>query len=139
MQARVALLLSREPRFIEMFEQPHIADRVQRDAAGQHQPVGAGGAQQMIDDMDHGVLEHQLRRGRLVETILRIGPVMDVLDAQHSVRVPELVGPERFAENFGKRLLVRMIEGIAIPVGHGAVQVDFAVGAEIAEPPCSRA
>ena len=75
-----------------MFEQPHIADRVQRHAAGQHQPGRAGRAQQMIDDMDHGVLEHQLRRGRLVEAILGVGPVMDVLDAQHRVGIPELSG-----------------------------------------------
>ena len=69
-----------------MFEQPHVAERVQRHAAGQHQPVAAGGAEQMIDDMDHGVFEHQLRRRRLVEAILGVGPVLDVLDAQHRVR-----------------------------------------------------
>ena len=97
MQARVALLGFGEPGLIEMFEQPHIADRVQRDAAGQHQPAGARDAQQVIDDMDHGVLEHQLRRGSLVEAVLGIGAVMDVLDPQHRVRIPELVRPERFA------------------------------------------
>src|SRR5664279_3415647 len=32
MQAGVALLEFCEPRFVEMFEQPHVADRVQRDA-----------------------------------------------------------------------------------------------------------
>ena len=73
MQARLALLRAREPGLVEMFEQPHVADRVQRHAAGQHQPVRAGRAQQMIDDMDHGVLEHQLRRGGLVEAILVSG------------------------------------------------------------------
>ena len=42
MQAGLALLGVLEPRFVEMLEQPHIADRVQRHAAGEHQPVGAG-------------------------------------------------------------------------------------------------
>ena len=85
--------------------------------------LGAGRAQQMIDDMDHGVLEHQLRRGRLVEAILGVGPVMDVLDAQHGVGIPELVGLERFAEDVDQRGLVGMIEGVAIPVGHGAIEL----------------
>ena len=96
----------REPRLVEMFEQPHVADRVQRHAAGQHQPVRAGCAQQMIDDMDHRVLEHQLRRGRLVEAVLGVGAVMDILDAQHRVGIPELVGLERLAEDVDQRGLV---------------------------------
>ena len=131
MQARVALLRLGEPGLVEMFEQPHVADRVQRHAAGQHQPAGARDAQQMIDDMDHGVLEHQLGRGGLVEAILGVGAVMDVLDAQHRIRIPELVRPERFAEDLGQRLLVGMIEGVAVPVGHRAVEPDFAVAAEM--------
>ena len=133
MQARVALLRLGEPGLIEMFEQPHIADRVQRHAAGQHQPAGARGAQQMIDDMDHGVLEHQLGRGGLVEAVPGIGAVMDVLDPQHRIRIPELVRLERFAEYLGERLLVGMIEGVAIPVGHRAVEPDFAVRCRNAE------
>ena len=131
MQARVALLRLGEPGLVEMFEQPHIADRVQRHAAGQHQPAGARGAQQMIDDMDHRVLEHQLGRGGLVEAVFGVGAVMDVLDAQHRIRIPELVRPERFAEYFGQRLLVGMIERVAVPVGHRAVEPDFAVAAEM--------
>ena len=128
-----------EPGLVEMFEQPHVADRVQRHAAGQHQPVRARGAQQMIDDMDHRVLEHQLRRGGLVEAVLGIGPVMDVLDPQHRVGIPELVRLERFAEYFDQRLLVGMIEGVAVPVGHRAVEPDFAVRAEMQNVACSRA
>ena len=131
MQARVALLRLGEPRLVEMFEQPHVADRVQRHAAGQHQPVGAGHAQQMIDDMDHRVLEHQLRRGGLVEAVLGVGAVMDVLDAQHRIGIPELVRLERLAEDVDQRRLVGMIERVAIPVGHRAIEPDFAVGAEM--------
>ena len=86
-----------------MLEQPHVAERIQRHAAGQHQPVGAGHAQQMIDDMDHGVLEHQLRRRGLVEAVLGVGPVMDILDPQYRVRIPELLRLERFAENLDQR------------------------------------
>jgi len=78
-----------------MFEQPHVADRVQRHAARQHQPVGAGQAQEMIDHVDHGVLEHQLRGGGLVKAVLGVGPVVDILDPQHRVGIPELVGPQR--------------------------------------------
>ena len=91
MQASLALLGALEPGFVEMFEQPHVADRVQRDAAGQHQPVRAGRAQQMIDHMDHGVLEHQLGRGGLVEAIRGVGPMLDVLDPQHRVGIPQLI------------------------------------------------
>ena len=92
MQARFAPLVAFEPGFVEMFQQPHIADRVQRHAAGQHQPVRAGRAQQMVHHMDHRILEHQLRCGCLVEPVPGIGPVMDVLDAQHGVRIPQLFG-----------------------------------------------
>ena len=91
MQAGLAPLVFLEPRLVEMFEQPHIADRVQRDATGQHQAMCAGRAQQMIHDMDHRILEHQLRRGRLVEPVLCVGPVLDVLDAQHRVGIPQLL------------------------------------------------
>ena len=94
-----------------MFEQAHVADRIQRDAAGQHQPVCAGGAQQMIHHMDHRVLEHQLRRGRLVEAILGVRPVMDVLDPQHRVGIPELIGFQGFAEDIDQRGLVGMSKG----------------------------
>ena len=69
MKRAVALLGLRKPCLVEMFEHPHVADRVQRHAAGQHQPVGAGYAQQMIGHVDHGVFEHELGRGRLVQTI----------------------------------------------------------------------
>ena len=127
MQAGLALLRARKPRLVEMFEQPHVADRVQRHAAGQHQPAGAGRAQQMIDHMDHRVLEHQLRRRGLVEAILGVGPVMDVLDAQHRVGIPELIGLERLAEDVDQRRLVGMIEGVAVPVGQRAVEPDLAV------------
>ena len=81
-----------EPGLVKVFEQPHVADRVQRHAAGQHQTVCAGCAQQMIHDVDHGILEHQLRGGRLVEPVLGVGPVLDILDAQHRVGIPELLG-----------------------------------------------
>ena len=116
----------RKPCLVEMFEQPHVADRVQRHAARQHQPVRAGRAQEMIHDMDHRILEHQLRRRGLVETILCVGPVMDVLDAQHRVGIPELIRPERLAENVDQRGLVGMIEGVAVPVGQRAVDPDLA-------------
>src|SRR3954464_103936 len=43
MQPRFASLVLFEPGFVKMLEQPHVADRVQRNAAGQHQPVCAGG------------------------------------------------------------------------------------------------
>ena len=88
MQPCLAVLVLFEPCLIEMFEQPHVADRVQRDAAGQHQPVCAGRAQEVIDDMDHRVFQHQLRRGGLVEAVLGVGAVLDVLDAEHRIRIP---------------------------------------------------
>ena len=98
-----------EPRLVEMFEQPHVADRIERDPAGEHKPVRAGQAQEMIDHMDHRILEHQLRRGRLVETIFGVGPMMDVLDPQHGVRIPELIGFERLSENRDQRRMVGIV------------------------------
>ena len=93
--------------------------------------VRAGQAQKMIHHMDDGVLEHQLRCGCLVETILCVGPVMDVLDAQHGVGIPELIRPERLAEDFDQCGLVGMIEGVGVPVGHRAIEPYFATLAEM--------
>ena len=87
MQPRFSSLVLFEPRFVKMLEQAHVADRVQSDAARQHQPMRTGRAQQMIDDMNHRVFQHQLRGSRLVEAILGVGAVLDVLDAQHGVRI----------------------------------------------------
>ena len=90
-----------------MFEQAHVADRVERHAAGQHQAVRAGRAEQMIHHMDHRVLEHELGGGGLVEAILRVGPMLDVLDAEHGIGIPELIGPQRLAEDVDQRLPCR--------------------------------
>ena len=112
MQPRFSSLVLFEPGLVEMLEQPHVADRVQRDAAGQYQPVRAGRAQEMVDDMDHRVFQHQLRRSRLVETILGIGAVLDVLDAQHRIRIPQLLRLERLAEDVDQRRRVGIVRGI---------------------------
>ncbi len=42
MKTRLALLCVLEPGFVEMFEQPHVAERIQRHTAGEYQPVRAG-------------------------------------------------------------------------------------------------
>ena len=131
MQPGPAVLRACKPGFVEMLQEPHVADGIQRHAAREHQPVGACRAQQMIDHMDHRVLEHQLRRGRLVEPFAGVGPVMDVLDAQYRVGIPELIGFQRLAENLDQRRKVGIVMGIAAPVGHRAVEPDLAVGAEI--------
>ena len=83
MQSRFPLLGFGEPCFIEMFEQSHTGQGVERDSARQDQFVRACHAQQMIDRMDQRILKHQLRRRRLVETILRIRPMLNILDTQH--------------------------------------------------------
>ncbi len=85
----------------------------------------------MIDDMDHGVLEHELRRRGLVEAVPGVGPVMDILDPQYRVRIPQLLRLERFAENLDQRRVIGIVIGIAAPVGHRAVQLDLAVRAEM--------
>ena len=92
LQSRVALLRVGEPGIIEMFEQPTIPTAFSATPPVRHQPTSAGGAQQMIDDMDHRVLEHQLGRGGLVEAVSGVGTVMDVLDPQHRIRIPR-AGP----------------------------------------------
>ncbi len=131
MQARVALLRGGKPCLVEMLQQPHVGQRIQGDAAGQHQAACAGAAQQMVDDMDQRVLEHELRRGGLVEAILRIGAMMDILHAQHRIRIPQLFGLERLAQDFDQRGMVRILEGIAAPIAHRAIEPDFSTGAEM--------
>src|SRR5271170_5076107 len=81
--------------------------------------------------MDHRILENQLRRGCLVEAILGVGTVLDILDPQHGVGIPELSGLERFTKNIDQRALVRMVEWVAIPVRQSPVEPDFAVSAEL--------
>ena len=110
MQARVALLRGCKPCLVEMLQQPHVGQRIQGDAAGQHQTAGAGGAQQMVDDMDQRVLEHQLRRGGLVEAIPGVGAMMDILDAQHRIGIPQLFGLERLAQDFDQRGMVGILD-----------------------------
>ena len=65
--------------------------------------LGAGCAQQMVDDMDQRVLEHELGRRGLVEAIPGVGPVMDILDPQHRIGIPQLLGLERLAEDLDQR------------------------------------
>ena len=122
-----------------MFEQLHVADRVQRDAAGQHQAIGAGGAQQMIHHMDHRVLEHELGRGGLVEAILRVRAVLDVLDAQHGIGIPELRRLQRLADDVDQCAMIGILEGVGVPVRQRAIELDVAVIAELQHLACSRA
>ena len=86
-----AALRGLEPCLVEVLQHPHACKRVQRDAAGEDQLVGAGRSQQVIDDMDQRVFQHHLGRRRLVEAILRVGTVLDVLDAQHRMADADLI------------------------------------------------
>ncbi len=81
----------------------------------------------MVDDMHERVLEHHLRRRRLVEAALRILAVRDVLDAQHRVRVPHVFLRDRLAENLLERGGVGLAQDVARPVGEVAVDEDLAV------------
>ena len=76
------------------------------------------------------VLEHHLRRRRLVEAILRVVLVLDVLDAQHRVRIPHVLVCDRLAEDADQRRLVRLVQDVALPVGEVAVDMHRAVLAE---------
>src|SRR6185312_7482183 len=59
------------------------------------------------------------------------GPMVDILDAQHRVGVPELFGHQRLAEYLDERGLVGIVKGLAIPVGHRAVELYLAAVAEM--------
>ena len=45
----------------------------------------------MVNHMHHRIFEQELRRGRLVEAILRVWPMVDVFNAQNRIRIPELI------------------------------------------------
>ncbi len=81
----------------------------------------------MIDDVEDGVLEHHLRGGGLVEPRFRVLGMLDVLDAQNRVRVPHLLGRDRFAEDLDQGLGVGLVNDAARPVGEVAVEKDLAV------------
>src|SRR5437870_3972859 len=70
-------------------------------------------------------------RGGLVEPVPCVGSMVYVLDAQHRVGIPELVGLQRFADDVDQRRLVGMLERVAVPVGHGAIEFYRAVCTEI--------
>jgi len=63
--------------------------------------------------MDHRVLEHQLRRRRLVETILGVRAMVDVLDTQHRVRIPQLIGFKGSPRSSSSGRFVRLFERVA--------------------------
>ena len=77
---------------VEMFEQTHVRHCVERRAPGQYEPVAAGRADQTVNDVDEGILEHHLGGGRLVEPFLRIWLVTNVLDTQDRIGVPHVLG-----------------------------------------------
>ncbi len=111
---------------VEMLQQPHVAERVERDAAGEHQPVAAGGADKVIDDVHQCVLEHHLGRRRLVEPLLRIFLVLDVFDAQYRVRIPHVLRCERLPENADEFGGIGFAQNVALPIGEIAVDGDAA-------------
>ena len=86
-----------------MVHQPHVGDRIQRRAAGQHEFVTAGGADQMADDMEQRVLEHELRRGGFVEPLLRVDRFTTDIDPHDRIRVPHLLRRDRWPKNLEQR------------------------------------
>ncbi len=115
---------------VEVLKQTHIAERVEPDAAGQHQFVAAGCDDQMRDDVHERVLEHHLRGGGNVEARLRRLPVRDVLDAQHGVRVPHVGKRDRLADDCLERFGIGFTQNVARPIGQIAVDEDAALGRE---------
>ena len=57
----------------------------------------------MIDNVNERVFEYHLRGRGLIESLLCVLPVLDVLDAQNGVRIPQVARRDRFAEDTGKR------------------------------------
>ena len=128
MQPRLLAQFAPVEAFVELLQQTHVAERIQSDAAGQHQPVAAVRADEMVDDVHQRIFEHHLRRRRLVEPLLRILAVLDVFDAQHRVRVPHVLEPDRLAQDADQLSGVRMMQNVARPIGEIAVDVDAALG-----------
>src|SRR6516164_1855929 len=77
---------------VEMLEQTHVRHCVERRAAGQYEPVAAGRADETVNDVNKGILEHHLGGRRLVEPFLRIWPVTNVLDTEDRIGVPHVLG-----------------------------------------------
>ena len=82
MQPAAAAQLAPIEVFVKMLEQPHIGERIERCAAGEHQSLTLGGADKMSDHMEERILEHHLRCRCLVEALLRILLVTNVFDAK---------------------------------------------------------
>ena len=117
--------------FVKMLEQPHIGERIERGAAREHQSIAFGGADKVSDHVDERVLEHHLRCGGLVETLLRILLVTDVFDAKDRIRVPHILLCNRFAENAGECVGIGIVPNIALPIREVAIEKNLSVGREI--------
>ena len=130
MQSRAAAELALVISLVEMLEQPHAGDGVERGAAGQHQLVAAGYADQMVDDVDQRILEHHLGGGGLVEPFLGVLLVADVLDAEHRVGIPHVLERNRLAQDADQILGVRLGK-IARPIRQVAIDVNLAVGRQL--------
>ena len=115
---------------VETVEHAHIAERVEPDAAGEDQPVDASRADDVLDHVEQRILEHELRRGCLVDALLRRRAVSDIVDAEHGVGIPHVLECDRRAENACERGRIGIVEQAAVPVGEGSVELYRAVLAE---------
>ena len=113
MQSRAAAELALVIGLVEMLEEPHAGDGVERGAAGQHQLVAAGQADQMVDDVNERILEHHLGGGGLVEPFLGVLLVADIFDAQHRVGIPHILERDRLAEDADQILGVGLCHNCA--------------------------
>ena len=111
----------------ELIHQPHVGDRIQCCAAGEHEPLASGGADQVADDVEQRVFEHELRRGCLVETILVVNRGRGDFDAHHRIGIPHGIERNWRTEDIVQRLGVGLRLQAARPVGERAVQPHRAV------------
>ncbi len=111
----------------EAIHQPHVGDRIQCRAAGEHEPPASGRADQVTDDVEQRVFEHELRCGRLVETFLVVDRGRGDIDAHHRIGVPHGIERNRRTEDVMQRLGVGFRLQAARPVRQRAVQPHRAV------------
>ena len=70
----------------------HGQDHIVINVVSMVEPVAAGRADQTVNDVDEGVLEHHLGGRRVVEPILRIALVTNVLNTKDRIGVPHIFG-----------------------------------------------
>ena len=131
MKAGVTPEAGTKKRFAERLEDSHVAQCVEANSTGEHQPVNACCADKMRNKMYQCVLEDHLCCRRLVETLLRIFLVLDVFHAKHRVRVSHILPRYRLTQDLFQGVAIGSVQNIALPIREVTVEKYLTVRCEM--------